>query len=155
MEYFLSLSENCKQTRIQGFWPFFCTVLCAQYFTISHRILLRFPSMFRLLFFSYILLSSSTRRLFIPPAIFWTSRGHRCRPFSPPERAFIFIAHRVQHSHCSSIFIECCQLTLSRFPLINYARKSPDEYVHSVTIEVTKLILVCTRITCQVTKDAG
>ena len=35
-------------------------------------------------------------------------RGHRCRPFSPPVRAFIFIAHRVQHSHCSSIFIECC-----------------------------------------------
>ena len=28
---------------------------------------------------------------------------------SPPVRAFIFIAHnRVQHSHCSSIFIECC-----------------------------------------------
>ena len=30
----------------------------------------------------------------------------------------IFIARRVQHSHCSSIFIECCQLTLSRFPLV-------------------------------------
>ena len=26
----------------------------------------------------------------------------------PPVRAFIFIAHRVHHSHCSSIFIECC-----------------------------------------------
>ena len=26
----------------------------------------------------------------------------------PPVRAFILIAHKVQHSHCSSIFIECC-----------------------------------------------
>ena len=46
------------------------------------------------LFFRALLLSS-----------FWTSRGHRCRPFSPPVLAFnIFIAHRVQQSHCSSIF---------------------------------------------------
>ena len=35
---------------------------------------------------------------------FWTSRGHRCRPFFPPVLASIFIAHRVQQSHCSSIF---------------------------------------------------
>ena len=26
----------------------------------------------------------------LPSAIFWTSRGHRCRPFSPPVRAFNF-----------------------------------------------------------------
>ena len=44
----------------------------------------------------------------LPSATFWTSRVHRCRPFFPPVRAFNFIAHRVQHSHCSSIFIECC-----------------------------------------------
>ena len=37
---------------------------------------------------------------------------------SPRYVPSIFIAHRVQHSHCSSIFIECCSLTLSRFPLI-------------------------------------
>ena len=36
---------------------------------------------------------------------------------SPPRYVpSVFITHRVQHSHCSSIFIECCQLTLSRFP---------------------------------------
>ena len=29
---------------------------------------------------------------------FWTSRGHRCRPFSPPVLVFNFIAHRVQQS---------------------------------------------------------
>ena len=39
---------------------------------------------------------------------------------SPRYVPSIFIAHRVQHSHCSSIFIECCSLTLSRFPLINF-----------------------------------
>ena len=36
---------------------------------------------------------------------FWTSRGHRCRPFlSPRFLPSICIAHRVQQSHCSSIF---------------------------------------------------
>ena len=59
--------------------------------------------------------STFTRRLILnseevwPSAIFWTSRGHKCHPFSPPVRAFTFIAHRVQHSHCSSIFIKNVQ----------------------------------------------
>ena len=40
--------------------------------------------------------------------------------------------------------------------LINYyARKSPHEYVHSVRIELAKLILVGTRATYQATGDAG
>ena len=34
---------------------------------------------------------------------FWTSRGHRCRPFSPRFLPSIFIAQRVQQSHCSLI----------------------------------------------------
>ena len=34
-----------------------------------------------------------------------------------------------------------------------YARKSPYEYVHTVRIEPTKLILVGTRITYQATGD--
>ena len=36
-----------------------------------------------------------------------------------------------------------------------YARKSPYEYVHSVRIELAKLILVGTRITYQAAGDAG
>ena len=36
-----------------------------------------------------------------------------------------------------------------------YASKSPYEYVHSVRIELAKLILVGTRITYQATGDAG
>ena len=36
-----------------------------------------------------------------------------------------------------------------------YARKSPYEYVHSVIIELAKLILVGTRITYQATGGAG
>ena len=92
----------------------------------------------------------------LPSAIFWTRRGHRCRPFFPPVRAFVFIAHRVQHSHCSSIFIEMLlthlTLTLTLTLTLNfYARKSPYEYVHSVRIEVTKLIFAGTRITYQAT----
>ena len=35
------------------------------------------------------------------------------------------------------------------------ARESPYEYVHSVRIELAKLILVGTRITYQATGDAG
>ena len=62
-----------------------------------------------------------TSRQVLPSVIFfWTSHRHRFRPFSPPPpvRVFILIAHRVQHSHCSSIFIDfSCELTLSRFPL--------------------------------------
>ena len=38
---------------------------------------------------------------------------------------------------------------------IFYARKSPYEYVHSVRIELAKLILVGTRITYQATGDAS
>ena len=36
-----------------------------------------------------------------------------------------------------------------------YQRKSPFEYVHSVRIELAKLILVGTRITYQAAGDAG
>ena len=58
-------------------------------------------------------------------------------------------------SHCSSIFIECCLLTLSLFLLINFdASKSPYEYVHSVRIELPNLILAGTRITYKATGDA-
>ena len=66
---------------------------------------------------------------------FWTSCGLRCPPLSPPVRAFsFFIVHRVQHSHCSSILIECCYLTLSRFPRVNlYTRKSPYEFIRVCT----------------------
>ena len=62
---------------------------------------------------------------------FWTRRGGRCRP-PPPYPGYEplpFVAHRVQHSHCSPIFIDCSELTLSRFPLkIIFARKIPREY---------------------------
>ena len=36
-----------------------------------------------------------------------------------------------------------------------YARKSANEYVHSVRIELAKLILVGTRMTYQATGDTG
>ena len=41
-------------------------------------------------------------------ASFWTSCGLRCRPFPPVRALSFYLAHRVQHSHCSSTFIECC-----------------------------------------------
>ena len=106
-------------------------------------------------FLSSRLLSSSTRRRFYPQRSSGEAVVTGVVP-SPRYVPSIFVAHRVQHSHCSSIFIECCYLTLSRFPLINFnARKSPYEYVLSVRIEPTKLIKVGTRITYQATGDAG
>ena len=45
-------------------------------------------------FLQSLLLSSYTRRRCLPSTIFWTSRGHRCRPLFPPPRVrvFVFIA---------------------------------------------------------------
>ena len=59
----------------------------------SFFVLLIIIGRIELFFFLALLLSS-----------LWTSRGRRCRPFSPRFLPSIFIAHRVQQSHCSSIF---------------------------------------------------
>ena len=85
-------------------------------------------------FFFLLLVSLSTNNFqlnsweVLPSAIVRTSSGHRCRLF-PPVRAFIFIAHRVQHSHCSSIFIEWLLLThvLTISPSNSCARKTRSE----------------------------
>ena len=67
------------------------------------------------IFFSSRLLSSSSRYC-LPSPIFWTSRGHRCRPSPPPVRAFLFLVHRAAFSISLLIdfFIECCEHMLSR-----------------------------------------
>ena len=75
---------------------------------------------------------------------FWTSRGHRCRPFFPPVLAFIFfIAHRVQQSHCSSIvrrvlLTHALELSASQFV---HKKKSQRIYTstRSAGLELTKL----------------
>ena len=72
-------------------------------------------------FFTFTLLLSS----------FWTGRGHRCRPLlSPRFLPSIFIAHRAQQSHCSSIFIrvlltQALALSASQFV---HKKKSPRIY---------------------------
>ena len=74
---------------------------------------------------------------------FWTSRGHRCRPFFPPVLPSIFIAHRVQHSHRSSIchrvlLTHALALSASQF---EHMKKSQRIYTstHSAGLELTKL----------------
>ena len=74
---------------------------------------------------------------------FWTSRGHKCRPFSSPVLAFNFIAHRVRQSHCSSIFHRVLlthALALSASQFVR-KKKSPRIYtsMHSAGFELTKL----------------
>ena len=76
---------------------------------------------------------------------FWSSRGHRCRPFPHPPRFLfsIFIAHRVQRSHCSSIFhrvllTHALALSASQFV---HKKKSQRIYtsMHSAGLKLTKL----------------
>ena len=74
---------------------------------------------------------------------FWTSRGHRCRPFSPRLLPSINIAHRVQQSQCSSIFhrvllTHALALSASQFV---HNKKSPRicAIMHSGGFELTKL----------------
>ena len=74
---------------------------------------------------------------------FWTSRGHRCRPFFPRFLPSIFIAHRLQQSHCSSIFHRVLlthALALSAGKFVRQ-KKSPRIYtsMHSWGFELTKL----------------
>ena len=74
---------------------------------------------------------------------FWTSRGHRCRPSSPPVLAFSFYrANRVQQSHCSSTFYRALPthaLALSASQFV-HKKKSLRIYasMHSGGLELTK-----------------
>ena len=78
---------------------------------------------------------------------FWTSRGHRCRSFSTPVLAFIFIAHRVQQSRCSSTFHRELLTYALAFSASQFVRKkkSPRIYtrLHSGEFELTKQTYVC------------
>ena len=97
------------------------------------------------------LLSSSTRRRFHPQRSSGQAVVTGVVP-SPRYVPSIFIAHRVQHSHCSSIFIECWKLTLSRFPLIIFLSKKKSLRV--CALGENWLILVGTTITYQAAGDA-
>ena len=115
--------SNCEFLRIVLGWD------SAVLGTITPRMYI----FFFFFFFRTLLLSS-----------FWTSRGHRCCPFSPPVLAFnSFIAHRVQQSHCSSIFhrvllTHALALSASQFV---HKKKSQGIYtsMHSAGLELTKL----------------
>ena len=78
-----------------------------------------------------------------PLSSFWKSRGHRCRPFSPPVLASIFIAHRVQQSHCSSIFHRVFLTHALALSASQFVRKkhSPRIYtsMHSGGFDLTEL----------------
>ena len=75
---------------------------------------------------------------------FWTSRGNRFRPFFPLGSCLqFFIAHRVQQSHCSSIFhrvLPTHALALSASQFV-HKKKSQRIYtsMHSEGLELTKL----------------
>ena len=109
-------------------------------------------------FLSSLLLSSLARRRFHPRQTSGQAMVTGVYPSPPPVRAFIvcraYYIGFIQHSHCSSIFIECNLLTLSCFPPINFLmqEKVPTS-MHSVRLEPTKLILIDTRTTYQATGE--
>ena len=85
-------------------------------------------------FFTHLLLLSS----------FWTSRGHRCRPFSPPVLAFNY--YRAQGSSIpllvdfSSSVADSCSRAFRKASFV-HKKKSPRIYtsMHSGGFELTKL----------------
>ena len=127
----ISRSKSEKRRR-HWFWNNFGVFHVSQPVTFEHFFVC--VSILFLLFFFLTLLRSS----------FWTSRGHRCRPFFPPVLLpSIFIAHRVQQSHCSSIFhrvllTHALALSASQFV---HKKKSQRIYarMHSAGLELTKL----------------
>ena len=74
---------------------------------------------------------------------FWTSRGHRCRPFPTPVLAFNFIAHRVQQSRCSSIFHRVLLTNALALSASQFVRKKKSSRIytsmHLVGFQHTKL----------------
>ena len=87
---------------------------------------------------------------------FWTSCGLRCRPFSPPGTCLQFLSRigfSVPTARRLSSNVANSRPRAFRESIF-YARKRTYEYVHSVRIELAKLILVGTRITYQATGDA-
>ena len=103
-------------------------------------------------FLTSLLLSSLTRRRFFILSDLLDKPWSQVSYLAPGTCLQFFITHRVQHSHCSSTFIECCWLKLSRFLLVNfYAVKGPYEY--ALRLEPTKLVSTGTRTTYQATGD--
>ena len=109
---------------------------------------------FFLLLFSPRLLSSSTRTMFTLSDLL-VKPWSQVSPLLPPGHVPSFLSRigfRIPTARRFSS--NCCYLMFSRFPLIILSSgKSSCEYVHSVRIEPTKLILVGTRIIYQATGD--
>ena len=68
------------------------------------------------------------------------ARGHRRRSFSPRLLPSIFIAHRVQQSHCSSIFHRVFLTHVLAFSASQFVHKTKNyTNTHSGGFEHTKL----------------
>ena len=78
------------------------------FFSLFHFLFARHVFFF-FFFQSSLLLSSLTRKRFYPQRSSGQAVVRGVVPSPPPRYVpSTFIADRVQHSHCSSIFIECC-----------------------------------------------
>ena len=88
---------------------------------------------------------------------FWTSSGHRCRPFCSRFLPSTFIAHRVQQSHCSSIFHRVLITHALKLSASQFVHKKKSQRIftsmHSAGLELTKLTY--TRLEDNLTRHRG
>ena len=101
------LSTQGAETRFSYRYTSCCTSIFLIHGGYSQRVP-RASNVLRSLFFVSFLFSSLR-----------TSCGLRCRLLPRTCLQFLSRIRRVQHSRRSSIFIECCKLTLSRFARVN------------------------------------
>ena len=118
IQHVLPQQLNTRKTPTNSYAVHCCIIYQVLVRGICSR--LKIQSRFSFSFLTSLLLSSSTCTISYPQRSSGQAVVTGVFPSPPRYVPSIFIAHRVQHSHCSSIFIECCYLTLSRFPLINF-----------------------------------
>ena len=124
-------------------------------YTKSIYLLCLLPSIIILLIITFTF-SSLTRSRFYPQRCFsgQTSRGFRCRPFSPPARAFILSRKAFNIPTASRRSSNVANSRFRAFHYSIYVQEKVLTSVHSVRLEPTKLILVGTRTTYRATGDA-
>lgn len=132
---------------------------------VSFLFLFLFLFLFRFfVYYSSLLRSSSTPKKEVSLTLSYLLDkpwSQECRPFSHPSsrrqvlsRAGFFSSPTARRFFISKVAINS-RFRAFRKSILSPEEKSPYEHVHSVRIELAKLIVVGTRITYQTTGDAG
>ena len=110
--YFFASCCDCFWLYVFVLTFFFHSHIPAHFFLKSRLLLLLYSVRIHLLyFFRFLFYPQRSNVLLDKP---WS----RVDPFSPPCTSLFFTAHKVEHSHCSSAFIEINQLVFYTWYLI-------------------------------------